>query len=186
MYKKLIFSNFCVPKTYLSHLSFLKKNCPHCFHMSEKNALFSPVTSSTSSGLLKVKIFSRMREKNINSGSQGSPTKEADDVFLKNRKPATKAEDDNIMSPGSGRTTPKTTIFEKSGMKLKISLPPGISATPAAAPSQSTLSTPTVTITPAVMPSQSLLLDPKGSVTTSSAAQRGKNNSNKLGGYTIR
>ena len=127
-----------------------------------------------------------MREKNINSGSQGSPTKEADDVFLKSRKPVEKAEDDNIMSPGSGRTPPKTTIFEKSGMKLKISLPPGISAIPASTPTPSALSTPTVTITPAVMPSQSLLLDPKVSVTPTSAAQRGKNNGNKLGGYTIR
>jgi hypothetical protein len=152
--------------------------------INETFALFFSVTSSTSSGLLKVKIFSRMREKNINSGSQGSPVKEIDDVFLKNRKPAEKAEDDNIML--QGRTTPKTTIFEKSGMKLKISLPPGISAVPAAAPIPSTLSTPTVTITPAVKPSQSLLLDPKVSVTSTSAAQRSKINSNKLGGYTIR
>jgi hypothetical protein len=140
------------------------------------------VTTATSSGLLKVKIFSRMKEKNINSG--GSPTKEHPDNLASksdNSSILQKSDDENfdLLPPG-----PKTTIFEKSGMKLKIALPPGTSALPASG-AVASLSAPTVTITPAVMTSQassqSMLSDQK----MANQASHKNKNSNKVG-YSIR
>lgn len=104
---------------------------------------FVPVTTAASTGLLKVKIFSRMKEKNIVTSPKDSG-KDADENF--DLVPTT--------------PTASTTIFEKSGMKLKISTPTSAAfqmASPVSA--VSTLASPTVTITPAVPNSQSLLLD---------------------------
>jgi hypothetical protein len=100
------------------------------------------VTTAASTGLLKVKIFSRMKEKNINS-----PT--GNDVSADNM-----SDDENFDLV----STPKTTIFEKGGMKLKMSLPPSTTTTPiastltpivpAATPIASTLTPIASTLTP--------------------------------------
>ena len=109
------------------------------------------VTTASSTGLLKVKIFSRMKEKNINSPTAAMDAAAAAAAAAALNK---KSDDENFELVSTPPTTPtaatvtKTTIFEKAGMKLKM-------ATPVTSPS--TLASPTVTITPAT-PASSLSL----------------------------
>ena len=107
------------------------------------------VTTASSTGLLKVKIFSRMKEKNINSPTAAMDAAAAAAAAAALNK---KSDDENFELVSTPSTTTatvtKTTIFEKAGMKLKMAMP---------VTSPLTLASPTVTITPAT-PASSLSL----------------------------